>query len=1719
MSEQKTPAATKDIVAWVGFAENSAILRRVLIPGGGKGLLLRTAEGEGGESVREKAMRFGFSELKTRGTLRMLFSDGQIPFGAKLLAKELGGKLIPVERADLMSEKWTINLSAKSPVAVATRGKSGAPQPDPGRIRQVGLNMRGEEVVSDDNGRYLRRVDEGTGKSRFIHESEGDRPTLFLRATRREDLEGIASGLVAMAGRGTLHHADLLRVIEAACEAGPHGRVEIHQADALDLVREHMLREISAVGVEGDASRDRFIGALRLANSTGVALSRRTDAPGGLLSPSPAMIAFMRRAVRGQSAVSFRGSDDMRISMPRLHREDAALQFHDLGGISPDGMGGYVANAISRRPENGRTILRFPMSGDDPTFQAIRGELGLNYALEVVAEISPAVADGVQDGEGSTVMIIGERRPEPLEALPMAALRTFQVLTTDDLLNLEREITRARAKIREFHDGVETAAEADDAREENARQKPYLPLSRVKEPFTMIPLALEGATAKALNRMRRDFDEHGGVDAVVGAALGQSIDSLGDILTSEQVDAVAMQINAADRGRGFLLADQTGVGKGRSLAAMARAHIRANAANRVLYFTESGQINVPDVCRDLKDVGAWGEIRVLFMAPGAQLTDITIDATTGEEVHREMVSPSASARRAIFETGVWPEEYNVVITTYSQFRGTEDAPSSVWLANAPDENTLVILDEAHNALNPKSRQGRAVRTAIEAVGAGNVIFGTATPSRDPSGMNLYKPLLPQDGAVPIDELLDNMSAGGEVAQEAFATMLAEDGVMLRRDHDLSNIDFKVALPDDAKMLEYQGIMDQFSPVVELMIEASGVVSEHLGRVQAQAYQQMVRNGMSREAARAQTNELNQYSNALGSPLANLARITMNALKIDQTVDAALQEIAEGRKPLITFHSTNGGLLQELARGDENTPPEEAMAAATNLTLRDQIHRIHEGMYRIRIDGETSDARVAYPAVAEAAALITQQIDRLPENLPVSPVDALIERLEQNGVSVGEISGRTLCYRDNRIQRRQDRNRRDTINEFNAGGLDCIIYNSAGATGGSMHASPNFADQRPRSMIELEAPVDVIKYVQSQGRGNRYGQVANPRVISVVTGLIPEMRILQQRNRKLRSLGASVDGNRSHPLLLDDVPDLLNRVGDEATRNVLMSMPALSRRLGFPEFAEDPSNNRREGNEAVDTGSGVRADTESLANRVLARSIMLVAREQDDLVQRIRMEFDALIEELESRNANPLRPKQLEGQIEIRATSLYSGREMDDADLDTSAFMSPLYLSTGIHHFNEEAWTGDKLVSEVEACRRLYGADGFTSWAERISQNMPMLMRPFLPEGVSMEDALERPEEAGNKFRVRHTRLTDLAWLLENMRPGVSIRFPSEMDPDGLTNRTIVGLTPPTNPLFYELGSAYKIKVISPGMARPETVSLSRIGGVDMERIRFRPGISETFEEGYLEEFDRDRLLTRRAPVQILHGSETGSNNILQALTEAARHDLGTISLFRDMENHVHRGIVVHRAKVNMESLPANISNGEIAAEFAHRFLHNAELVRTQGLVKMWGGITPGKAVGNRQDADVIVTMTERSFRLDMLPVRKSTWEFYSERPGLHEAMYQRPLCRFEDAPARAYRRPGKKGDHLVELDLTTREGLRRTLDILELLDTPLLTDGRYRTMINEVVNAVADDEIDRDARIANPDDQEAPEMEGADVPEGDGDAPTPQEEPADNEDLNNMHWG
>ncbi len=1500
-------------IRWVVFPDGCGALRRLIRSNGDKGLLLQFTEHARAGAVRERALQFGFTAVGSDGAVHLMVPDGKAGFTASELAAALDGQVLDMSREKLFSYPWTVDCSAPN----LGKGQVSADASEGQNISCIGRNFAGEEVFADRFQRRFAKVSGEDGKSRLEIEARSGNPVRFLRARDLSDIPEIAEGLVRMAESGMVGEEDFERVLEAACQPLESGEPGVDRTPADRLARLEMLSKIVNLSMDDENSRRQYHHAMRVAENASAVIDS-SEGHGEGLFPSSGFLIFLRRLTRDSEEMEFGGNERLAVAGPTLRGgSNPSLQLFDLTAANADSVVERAANILSRRAGEGQSVLLVSGTQRDKGVAAVRQSVGMAYAFEVVAELSPHVVSGRHDADPVVAFVVGERRPQPSDSLPVAALRTFKTESRGDLDSLYIELLRSRRRIREWHDDIEQErARATQEREDNERQRPYVALSSASPPFTMIAKSLEGATAKALRRVEREFVDAGGIDRQVAGSIGMDESELAATLTSEQVDAVAMRTVAEQRNRAFLLADQTGIGKGRSLATVARQHLMHGG--RVLYLTENAQINIADVWRDFVAVGAHVEARPIILASQSVKLEFPDDGMRNDAGTRPgartVVSESAASRRAIYESRRWPENCNLVLTNYSQFSGSETSRNGIWARSALGGETLLILDECHNALNPRSNTGKAIRAMIEAVGRAKVLFATATPLRNPKGANLYRSLLPDAEGDRLNDILEGLVSGGETAQESFATMLAEDGVFLRRDHDLSNIEFQVRLPDDERMARYQGLIDRFSPLVDLMLDATLRVGALVGRSQMAHYRRLIQLGYEQRSARAAVGALYQYSGAAGGPLARLARITMNAIKVDQVVEEAVSEIREGRKPLITFHSTGEAVLSDVAAGNSSID-----ADGSALSLKHQIARLAESIFRVRLDNAIEDARALEPGIAELANRVNETIVALPSNLPVSPVDAVIEGLARQGITSGEISGRVLAYRDGDIVRREGRDRREVVDRFNAGEIDVLIYNMAGATGGSYHAAPEFRDRRPRSLIEMETPVDIIKYIQSQGRGNRYGQVARPRIVSVMTGLVPEMRILQQRNRKLRALGASIDGNRSHPLLLDDIPDFLNTIGDQAATQVLQARPDLARRLGFPEFVQ--TSNQEDsplsmGGPDSDSGASGKP-VDSIANKVLSRSLVLSASEQSDLIDLICIEFDAIVEELESRNLSPLRPKELEGEIEIVATALFSGVENDRDDPDVSSFLAPLYISTGMHRYTREPIGSEQLLRMVNQSRISDGTDGFAPQADRLQANFPNLLNHLVARGYGMDAALQNVDEQSHNFRQRHKSLTRLVHLLRNMRPGRVLQMDSEDGVRDRSLRTIVKLSAP-KPQHAHLPQAYRIRTVTPGASEPETISLRSLTGIRRNRIRFIDGLSIGADPRHLREFAEQCNLERSYPVQVLSG------NHLAALAEARRHALGSMCLFRDQSGQMQRGIVVRREKRDLAYLPVKVASGRVA---------------------------------------------------------------------------------------------------------------------------------------------------------------------------------------------------
>ena len=1024
----------------------------------------------------------------------------------------------------------------------------------------------------------------------------------------------------------------------------------------------------------------------------------------------------------------------------------------------------------------------------------------------------------------------------------------------------------------------EIKIDQDEFFESKVEKVPYKSLSKLRHPFTSAPAALVESTQTALNKFQ---GKYGDIDKVVGDLIGFDEDKMIDVFTAEQIDAIGLWKQAHDSNCSFLLADQTGIGKGRALAAIAKIWLKGKKKRKVIYFTENTEINIPDVWRDFTAVEA---------------TDIKPLIVGGKRIQVGGVwSLSPKEKAELYKGELDTGKNRLIITNYSQFRKiTENID---WLLSQCDKHTLLILDESHNALAPKSNTGKSIREALDKLKRNNTVFATATPLRDIRGIDLYERLLaPDDDFKAVTKVL---ASRGISSQEALVTTLAEDGTYLRRDHDMSGLSIDIDLPSNELEEKYLDQMSAFSDILKKVMRLKHAVKYRFRHMGDDFYDNMLADGLRPGQGGNATAQEMLRSNAINTGVAVLSRLFLNAIKVDQAAAAVIREIKDGRKPMVTFHSTNQAMIKKID-GELNF---SAAIMATADKMR--AYGLSEGQ-----EDENERVEATYNDVIEAAQNL--------KDLTISPIDTLQEMLAEEGISSEEISGRTAKVVDGTVEVKPACNKKEIVDRFNSGETDVLIYNQAGATGGSFHSSPEFKDQRPRTIVEMETPLDIIKYVQSQGRGNRYGQVYSPKLLTVSSGLVPEMRIIQQRNVKLKKLGASTDGSRSsHPILAEEEVDLLNSVGNKATAEVLRTEPELCKELGLDDITNT--------GEEIPLGKH-----DNLANKVLSYAIILPIKKQKKLFNNIKTQFKYLIEQLNEANMNPLQLKEIRTPIKVHGT-INLQEVAEDKKIAITGIKRDVTLTQGSYYNLENSISTYQIFSEVRKAKEENRDDKVSSILSYITTNQDLYLAPYISHQQTVQEVRRQSNLQSQSFKNRLDTLQKITGFLSNFKCGSMYK-----DKIGGQKRMniIVDIDLPDEPQDYLKLHKYVLKIVSAGSSRIKRKLL--MNATQEIYSKLNPDYytstftSDTFPSHFARVFDDNRKKMAVRSVHILGG------NLMASMEIALQNNLHSRSLclYKTTENELRRGIVIDSDTFRADIVMVKVSD-KLSKQIAKKYLKDS----------------------------------------------------------------------------------------------------------------------------------------------------------------------------------------
>lgn len=791
---------------------------------------------------------------------------------------------------------------------------------------------------------------------------------------------------------------------------------------------------------------------------------------------------------------------------------------------------------------------------------------------------------------------------------------------------------------------------------------PYRPHNTAFRLESVAPAAMVEAMDNVLTQIEA---QHGSIDEFIKTELGyDTIEEAHQALAAEQMDSVAMAIYQMKQGQALIIGDQTGVGKGRQMAALIRWAVQRG--EKPVFITQKADL-FSDIYRDLVDIGSGDLVPFIFNSPSAKENKGEMVDANGKVVYKGL---SDSKMKKVMETGKLPEDCDFAVLTYSQVN-TGDAvsqqemeeaakksgartkksknvkngkatPKATFLRAIAKDNYL-FLDESHTAAG-SSNTGAYLQSILR--GAKAATFASATFAKRPDTMPLYaiRTAMSQAKVEP-NKMISIIEKGGVTLQEIMSRELTNAGQMVRRERDMSDVvtDWKtITDPEtvrrarenyDRTIAAFNAIIkfqeDYVKPMIEALDMELAVMAESAG----------VKRG---------TDKMGVENVPFASKTYNYTKQLMLALKVDAIADEVEAEINAGRHPVIALESTMESSIKDYAAGETIDEPTFSASLLKGLdTVMQYTVKDEDGNER----HERYSPQALGPAGEKAYYELQDFIRESTSDIFISPLDAIIERLNDKGYKVGELTGRNMYVERNDdgrvvVKRRTDKDKKKMQREFNSGTLDVLILNKSASTGISLHASEKFSDQRQRSMIIAQPLSDINDYMQMIGRIDRTGQVHRGYYINLGLPVPAENRFLMMLSTKLKSLNANTTTSQDSESNDVEAPDLLNKYGSQVVVEYLRDNVEIYEKMGAPLKKGGLGGGRVQASELDEY-----KPQEDDARKVTGYVALLTTKEQEEFYDDVVRRYNELIKYLNDTGSNdlkitvmPLRAKTIEKRV-------------------------------------------------------------------------------------------------------------------------------------------------------------------------------------------------------------------------------------------------------------------------------------------------------------------------------------------------------------------------------------------------------------------------------------------------------------------------------------------
>lgn len=595
----------------------------------------------------------------------------------------------------------------------------------------------------------------------------------------------------------------------------------------------------------------------------------------------------------------------------------------------------------------------------------------------------------------------------------------------------------------------------------NEFQAAYKPVAGGTAMGTFLPSNLAEPYTQSIKQFTEMLQQNGydSIDDYVVTKLQYKDEQqLYDALGSEQIESVALAIHNIENNKGLIIGDQTGIGKGRQVASILRY---ARLSGRVPVFVSKDTGLFKDMYGDLEDVGE-KDPKAFVAVDTAVGTEGTIITQKGQIIRALSSAPLKRAYAEMSDTGKMPKGYDYIFTTYSQLQptSTTKVAERVYGIEGVLPNAIVVFDESHQGAGEDSKSkkstlpdayaSRAAVVRLMVNKAQGVIFSSATYAKTPSTMAVYANKTDMAEAVTdVAKLPEIIKKGGVPLMQAVSSSLVRAGQMVRRERDFAGVSMSVQrVTANAKSAE----------AISALMMKIWDVDKKMQKLIKEKAEDMKKAGEAMGSDSA-TGDAGISSTTFGSLMHNLVAQSLVSLKLESTVSEIIAAHKRGEKVVVALNKTNGAILSDYAkdrgikRGDK----------IENLDLRQIFLRYAERTreYNVKVAGEAkqqrrmiTDAEMkhigAYDMYQDAINSIkTMDIG----TLPISPIDYLYYRLEQEGLKTREVTGRDerVIYSSENVMTFAEADtskaaRSKSMADFNSGAIDVIILNQAGSTG-------------------------------------------------------------------------------------------------------------------------------------------------------------------------------------------------------------------------------------------------------------------------------------------------------------------------------------------------------------------------------------------------------------------------------------------------------------------------------------------------------------------------------------------------------------------------------------------------------------------------------------------------------------------------------------------------